>query len=112
MATSQSSQLIILNDFVTLPIIISDYDAPTETKRRASSTATTTTAHSRQNSAASTNDSATTAADPSQQQWSTGFTSFTDELWDRMTVNMKQRLRQACVEVLKRTDDTNSWIES
>jgi len=40
-----------------------------------------------------------------QQNWSTGFSDFADDLWAKMTQGMKQKLREACVEVLKKTDD-------
>lgn len=40
-----------------------------------------------------------------QQNWSTGFSDFADELWAKMTQGMKLKLREACVEVLKKTED-------
>lgn len=100
MATSQASQIVILNDFVSLPIIISDYDAIAENKRRASGATSPIIAASETKATSPPNT-------PSHQQWGTGFTAYTDELWERMTFGMKQKLREACVDVLKRTDDAN-----
>ncbi|KAK3053426.1 hypothetical protein LTR09_005595 [Extremus antarcticus] len=88
MATSQASQIVILNDFVSLPIIISDYDAIAENKRRASgATSSTTTSPETKTSSPPTN--------PSHQQWGTGFSAYADELWECMTTGMKQKLREA-----------------
>lgn len=40
--------------------------------------------------------------------WNTGFSDFADEMWAKMTQGMKQKLREACVEVLKKTEDPES----
>jgi len=42
-----------------------------------------------------------------QQNWATGFSDFADEMWAKMTQGMKQKLREACVEVLKKTEDSD-----
>ena len=92
---------LLLNDLVSLPIIISDYDATIANKRRQSgstSKESVTTADSTPTS----NSSSGAAAKP---KWNTGFSEFADDLWSRMSGGMKQKLREACVEVLKRTDD-------
>jgi hypothetical protein len=39
-----------------------------------------------------------------QQNWTTGFSDFADEMWAKMTQGMKQKLREACVEVLRKTE--------
>ena len=40
-----------------------------------------------------------------QQNWTTGFSDFADEMWSKMTQGMKQKLREACVEVLRKTEE-------
>lgn len=42
-----------------------------------------------------------------QQNWSTGFSDFADEMWAKMTQGMKQKLREACVEVLRKTGEAD-----
>lgn len=107
---------ILINDCVGLPIIISDFDAltSTPTTSNASTNASRTdTAQPapltiRQPSTFSTKGSTAT-----QQHWSTGFSDFADELWAKMTQGMKQKLRDACVEVLRKTEESEpeqmSW---
>jgi hypothetical protein len=91
-------QVAMLNDLVSLPIIIQDWDVAMENNRRASASTTETDTTSNATQSPSSAASAT-------QRWTTGFGVVTDELWSRMTARMKQKLREACVEVLKRTDD-------
>lgn len=99
---------ILVNDFVGLPIIISDFDAlanntspqpaqpPTSTANSQSSTAPTISqAHSNNTISAM------------QQNWSTGFSDFADEMWAKMTQGMRQKLREACVEVLRKTEEAD-----
>ncbi|KAK3690803.1 hypothetical protein LTR37_018977 [Vermiconidia calcicola] len=102
MDNSQSSTLV-LNTLVSLPIIISDYDADLAEARRASGASI---APGESSPAMSPATSGTTSSPSSPSQADTGFTSFTDELWSRMTTNMKHKLREACVEMLKRTDES------
>ena len=40
-----------------------------------------------------------------QQNWTTGFSDFADEMWAKMTQGMKQKLCEACVEVLRKTEE-------
>lgn len=110
MAASKSSQAFAINELVSLPIIITDHDEAVENKRRSSSSIGT--QDSTQTS--STTDQTTQTNCAQRQNWTTGFTSFTDEIWSRMKGDVKQKLRDACVEVLKRTDgapveDKMSW---
>jgi len=42
-----------------------------------------------------------------QQNWTTGFSDFADEMWAKMTQGMKQKLREACVEVLRKTEEAD-----
>jgi len=105
-------------DFVGLPIIISDYDALTAPAPSSSSSIDTTQPSS---SGQSTSTSTTVSlayssgtASALQQNWSTGFSEFADDLWAKMTQGMKQKLRGACVEVLKKTEEAepehmSSW---
>lgn len=95
------------NDFVHLPIIISDYDAIISQKPAESK--------SQPNAASSSPTSPSTPAPGTQQISKSGFTDFADDLWNHMTGGMKQKLRAACVEVLKRTEDPSdaekmSWM--
>jgi hypothetical protein len=98
--------LYMYNDLVSLPIIITDWDVVVENQRHASTSSSadidTTPSPSR---------TETSSASPSSQRWSTGFTAYTDDLWKRMSVGMKQKLREACVEVLKRTDDVSDAMK-
>ena len=94
------SSTLFLNNLVSLPINISDYDAMNFSPHHTSGSTTQENA-SREHSVARSD----TASDTiSKQKWSTGFSDFADDLWSRMTAGMKQKLRDACVEVLKRTD--------
>lgn len=99
-----ASQATLLKDFVGLPIIVSDYDALTTNNNNTSSG---TLQHDRHVSTSSTS---TTA---SEQNWSTGFSDFADDLWAKMTTGMKKKLREACVEVLRKTEEVEmegmSW---
>jgi hypothetical protein len=102
---------ILINDFVGLPIIISDFDAlpsnndtsspfssqpaqqlPTPTSGQLSTAPSISQAYSNNTVSAM------------QQNWTTGFSDFADEMWAKMTQGMKQKLREACVEVLRKTD--------
>lgn len=107
---------IFMNDFVGLPIIISDYDALTsnsntsEGANRALQPTTqqpTTQQTSRQQSTSSSEGYilALSATSAQQQNWQTGFSDFADQLWAKVTQGMKQKLRDACIEVLKKTED-------
>lgn len=102
MARSNSNAWI-LNDHVSLPIIISDWDADKEpelpfTNPQSSS-------HNRESSISSIQSNSSTA---STSKWSTGFGYYFDDLFGRMTDSMKRKLREAFVEVLRRTDGTNA----
>ena len=94
------SSTLFLNDLCSLPIIISDYDAMTASPRH-TSRGTMEESASRDDSVATSDTASDTRP---KQKWSTGFGDFADELWSRMTDGMKQKIREACVEVLKRTD--------
>lgn len=96
----------LANDFVNLPIIVTDYDAILR-QPRTSSNANNNNNNSRSAPSTSPSSSSATSTRTSaqDQHWQTGFSDFADELWNRMTHGMKTKLREACVEVLKRTDD-------
>lgn len=101
-------------DFIGLPIIISDYDA---LLTPGNSSASTHTAHQETSPHQQTRNANPSfqgtwssqgtgnGAQETTQRWKTGFTEFTDTLWSKMTSNTKQKLREACVEVLRRTED-------
>jgi len=82
--------------FVCLPIIVTDYDAftSTESDGRAPSQAS--------NRSPGIEDHSYT---PNFPNWQTGFTQYADNLWSSMTLNMRKKLREACVEVLRRTGE-------
>ena len=94
-----------------LPIIISDYDDKSATKTTLSSQQPSET----KSSNALTSSASSTTNSPLQQNVALGFADFADELWSRMTHGMKSKLREACVELLKRTEDAdeaeNIWDE-
>ncbi|RMY16473.1 hypothetical protein D0867_06499 [Hortaea werneckii] len=104
----------LANDFVSLPIIVSDYDAlvdskpPSTTKPSRpridvqSNLALSSSSPSSSLKSAPSDNSSSLA---SQQNWSTGFNDFVDSLWSHMTNGVKSKLREACVEVLRRTED-------
>lgn len=98
-----ASQATLLKDFVGLPIIVSDYDDLTNNKNSPG-----TSQHDRHSSTSSTSTTTT-----SEQNWSTGFSDFADDLWAKMTTGMKKKLREACVEVLRKTEEAEpermSW---
>ena len=106
MAGASDSNALVLNEFVSLPIIITDYDAINEKRRRESGSA--------QSDQTSPTQTPVSPSNATQQRWPTGFSDFADDMWSRMTIGMKLKLREACVEVLKRTekakeDDSMAW---
>lgn len=88
---------LYLNDLVSLPIIITDFDIQGVESKKSDDSSPAQTPSSESN---------TTAGDASVQKWATGFNDFADEVWKSMTAAMRSKLRDAAVEVLKRTDDT------
>ncbi|KAK4545638.1 hypothetical protein LTR36_002591 [Oleoguttula mirabilis] len=115
---------VLAHEFVHLPIIISDYDAillepssPSSPSSPLSSTAHSTTGRTSPtpnvniNTTTSSTPSSSATCSPIHQNSSSGFTEFADDLWSRMTYGMKQKLRAACVEVLRRTDDNDAREE-
>ncbi|KAI7310959.1 hypothetical protein KC315_g12452 [Hortaea werneckii] len=102
----------LANDFVSLPIIVSDYDALVDSKPPATTKPSRPQIDVQSNL---TSSSSSPSLDPSpsdkgstfahQQNWSTGFNDFVDSLWSHMTNGMKSKLREVCVEVLRRTED-------
>ena len=101
MACSESN-VLILNDHVSLPIIISDWDAIKANKRAASGA--TIDLLPRKNSGSTVHITSSTSSRP---HWTTGFEQVVDDFWNRMTDGLKQKLREACVEVLRRTENTS-----
>ena len=91
----------ILNDHVSLPIIISDWDAVTEKKRSLSET---TSGHTERSNSSATEDTRRISV-ASEQNWTTDFGQVAEDFWKSLTDGMKRKLRDACVEVLRRTDD-------
>ena len=97
MATSTPNMLAL---DLPLPIIISDWDAA---QAQATSTVSADTKHIPSSSGSITT---TATSSPIERNWNTGFSDFADDLWRSMTASMKQKLRDACVEVLRKTEDT------
>ncbi|RMZ34039.1 hypothetical protein D0859_01816 [Hortaea werneckii] len=102
----------LANDFVSLPIIVSDYDALLVKSTPHSKTKPTRPRVDVQSSSASSPSPSINASPSdkgsslaSEQNWSTGFNDFVDGLWSHMTNGMKSKLREACVGVLRRTED-------
>lgn len=102
---THADSALYLNDLVSLPIIITDFDAES-----ISSTTTTDSKKSDNTPSPQTisSDTSSHAGEAAFQKWSTGFNDFADEMWKSMTATMRSKLRQAAVEVLKRTDDAKS----
>ncbi|KAK0255678.1 hypothetical protein LTR91_017528 [Friedmanniomyces endolithicus] len=99
-------------DFGNVPIIVTNYDADRLAKEPASPSPLDRSNHSGELSrrrdvrtTAASISSTTSSTLDQAQQWSNGFSDFADALWNRMTSSMRQKLREACVEVLRRTDD-------
>lgn len=44
-------------------------------------------------------------------QWDTGFDVFVDQIWERLSASVKNTIRGACLEVLKRTNDDGKKTE-
>ncbi|KAI6839559.1 hypothetical protein KC332_g677 [Hortaea werneckii] len=114
MASLSAKEKTLANDFVNLPIIVSDYDALVDSKPHSKPKPSRPMIDVRSNLTSSP-PSPSRAPNPSssdkgsslasQQNWSTGFNDFVDSLWSHMTNGMKSKLREACVEVLRRTED-------
>lgn len=100
--TRSNSNTWILNDHVSLPIIISDWDSNKEEELQHTSPEPSRTDRESSISSIQSNNSTASAF-----KWSTGFGRYFDNLYNRMTDSMKRKLRDACVEVLRRTDGTN-----
>lgn len=83
---------ILINDFVGLPIIISDFDAlPDNNNSNTSSQPSqppTPTTNSQSSTISQAYSNNTVSA--MQQNWTTGFSDFADEMWAKMTQGMKQ----------------------
>ena len=94
--SGRKDSALYLNDLVSLPIIITDFDAETDSTSKKSDDQTL------------PQTASSTASEASFQKWTTGFNDFADEMWKSMTAGMRAKLREAAVEVLKRTDDTKS----
>lgn len=94
------SSVLLLND-VSLPIIISDFDASDNDKQPMS--AGVAGRIDREDSVSTTH---TTSSSASLPRWTTGFGNYVDDMFGRMTNGMKRKLREACFEVLRRTDET------
>lgn len=95
------SATLMLNDFVSLPIIISDRDARSTESESSTSEPTSSAQTKRRDSFQSFRDPLSFSA---QTNWSTGFGCYVDDIFSRMTDGMKQKVREACFEVLRRTD--------
>lgn len=100
--------LALENSYFTPPIIITDYDRDVAT-RKASRASDEQIAGPADASRPDDRDTAKTSGKSStdmsfEQATTTGFADVADELWSKMTFTMKSKLREACVEVLKRTD--------
>lgn len=98
-ATGSADSNLYLNDLVSLPIIITDFDAESATNSK------------KTEDRPSSSQARGHASEVAFQKWSTGFNDFADEMWKSMTTAMRTKLREAAVEVLKRTDDTKSGVE-
>lgn len=105
----------LCDNLVNVPIVVSDWDAMTANRPTSSTTSPTTDRSTPAIGATTASSASSTTTSAHNQKWGTGFTEFADELWTKMTTGMKQKLREACVEVLKRTDDPSeeekiSWL--
>lgn len=104
---------LLIHDFVGLPIFVSDFDALTSSSSSSNANPNNGPAASSTQSPiheSSTSSIVSTAYSNSttsalQQNWTTGFSDFADELWAKMTQSMKSKLREACVEVLRKTEE-------
>jgi cell pole-organizing protein PopZ len=85
-------------DFLGLPIIIIDYEALC-TAKQSTRTPTEMATRSRAASAALNEKSA-----------QMGFADAIDELWDQMSSAMRNKVREACYEVLRRTDGSKDVV--
>jgi hypothetical protein len=107
----------LANDFVSLPIIITDYEPIL--KRRSTGAQTLRSPESPTAQQASDEDRRRRSSAPSsggsKANWHTGFNGLADEIWNKLTLGMKAKVREACMEVLRRTDDPsetekNAWL--
>ncbi|KAK5722928.1 hypothetical protein LTR17_014141 [Elasticomyces elasticus] len=100
-------------DFGNVPMcIVTDYDAMLAKEKHlnkpvttSDSTSSITSNRQSVSTTAASISSAATSSLNQAQQWSTGFADVADAIWNRMTGSMRQKLQEACVEVLRRTDD-------
>lgn len=108
---------ILINDFVGLPIIISDFDALPgnnhDTPSQPAQQPPTPASGQSSTAPSMTQPYSNNTVSAMQQNWTTGFSDFADEMWAKMTQGMKQKLREACVEVLRKTEEVEeehmSW---
>ena len=106
--SSAMDKTIIDYDFAHVPIIVTDWDADRSTNKPRATSApalTLTPASPTSETNRSVASSLSSAATGQAQQLTTGFADVAGALWSRMTGSMRQKLREACVEVLRRTDD-------
>lgn len=89
------------HDFISLPIVISDYDAICESKKRVH-VPTAEIERSRSNASNARRD------DSKELEKSAGFTESVEDIWNRISDATKQKIREACMEVLRRTEQSQS----
>jgi len=107
MAFYDKDNTLVVFDFGSLPIIISDWDNIEENKSPTITSASNDKCTRRKDSIASDDSAVSTDLRP---RWTTGFGGYVDDLWSRMTDNMKRKIRDAAVEVLRKTDGDDEAV--
>ncbi|CAK3997589.1 Hypothetical predicted protein [Lecanosticta acicola] len=95
---------LLPNDFTSLPIIISDYDAIAETRKHIQlPTAGIERSH---NAASPTTSSSSNTDRDKDADKQTGFSESVEEIWARISDATKRKIREAAIEVLRRTEQS------
>lgn len=89
------------HDFISLPIVICDYDAICESKKIVR-VPTAEIERSRSNASNGSRD------DSKEPEKLAGFTESVEDIWNRISDATKQKIREACMEVLRRTEQSRS----
>lgn len=91
-----------LGAHLCLPIIVSNWDEPAARKRRPSDTPSS---EKHEKPSDDSRSCSISGSSTTTTKWITGFSDYVDGVWRSMTGEMRRKVRDACVEVLRRTDD-------
>lgn len=88
-------------EFVSLPIVVTDYDKLQQSESGGNTP-------SKEIQSTSARPASASEAQEDDKVFIDEITDAAEDVWKRLSTAMKTKVREACIEVLRRTDDTNS----